>query len=353
MSYSIFEYKYISFKKVNFEININSDGIMFYKLYDENGSYLCNNMYQLLDESIEKIKNIINENEKIFRLNTCLKSEENSSIEENEFFFSNGKADIRICSYNMLSYYMQFPKTLLEIETIKDSFEKNMLLLTVYVQICNVLKGEKYNLTLSKFDDYEKTNEEVEKIRQERQKRLAEGLTETRKLEIQKELEKMSLEEIENEIKDSTKEINNVLTEILNNFPDEIDCFEEALYCTLGEKYVIETSKNIDSKIKKNFNLVINKLNRALEFCKIYRPNTIKYWEMERDFLFLDVELNGDEEKKKKLEQANKICEKNNVLYEEYEKLYKEAIKVYIRNKKEAKAYIDKLKMVRELINAK
>ena len=365
MSYNIFEYRRLD-KSLgqdwvhSFEIKINSDGRLEVKIFYENGNNTIEKTHQLTSKSIEKIKNVIKENNEIFNLDTNLELENLDKVEENEFFFSNNEKNIKIMTFGMSGHYFKFPETILGIEKMKGYFEGLFILLNVFVKISNILKEEKYCLTLSDFDDYEKFNEEFEKHQQEReiyetekQKVLVEGLPDIRRIEIQKELEVMTIEEIEKEIVGLIKEFNRLLTDGLNNYGYDASFYEECLYISMEGRYVVEKALNISNEIRSEFNLVIKKLELALDFSEKYYISLAKPWDLKRDTLQINSIFNNDEHNKKKLEMANQICEDNNMLFEGYEELYKKAIKAYVESDKNGEEYINKIIETNKLINAK
>ena len=357
MSYNIFEYKKVD-KSLGkdlsdgFKIKINSDGILEVRKFYENENSTIEKTHQLTMESMEKIKNIIEENDEIFNLETYFELENLDKVEENEFFFSNNKKNIKIMTFNMSGHYFKFPETTSGIEKMKGYFESISILLNIFMKISNILKEEKYSLTLSDFDDYEKFKEEQEIYATHIHETLAQGLPDSRKIEIEKKLQEMNVEEVENEIVGLTKEFNRLLTDGLNNYGYDAPYYEEYLYISMEGRYVVEKALNISNEVRSEFDLVINKLELALDFTEKYYISLAKLWELKRDILEMDSAFNNDEHNKKKLEQVNKICEENNMLFEGYDELYKKAIKAYVERDKNGEEFINKVIEISKLINA-
>lgn len=348
MNYNIFEYKTnfdTSLETTNFEIKIQFDGTIEYY----SGENSQENKYKLTNDSLMKIKKVINENKNIFYLDFHSKCDESDKT-ENEFFFSNGEENIRIKTFNMTSFFLPNTMEVNELEEFEKEFNQKMMLLKVFFKICNILNEENYFLSLYNFDfiGVERTNldnlfVDIENIETERQKSVKKGLTDTRKEEIQKELEEMNLEEVENEIERLSNDLESMLKKGVNNYWDT-NYFEDVLFCSLEGKYVVDTCNEIREDLKNRYSMIVRKLELALEFCEKYYISDTREWELNRDTLFTNNMLNTNDDKEKKYEMASKICEENNLLYEGYEELYKKVMNLYLENDCEYEKYIQELK---------
>ena len=146
----IFKYKYFSsnnflcYDSTGFEIIItdeNINNLRFYKMsFDD--EILFKQVYTIDRKYIKKIKNIINANRKIFKINESL-SNGSCDGSGNAFYFSNLKESINITAWNI--------QCSRGYKGLNENAKQEAYVLKVFDKICKILKTSNYELTLSKF----------------------------------------------------------------------------------------------------------------------------------------------------------------------------------------------------------
>lgn len=158
MNYSIFEYKafascnFLGVDSNNFDIKIQEDGTIKYEEFDLNNNILQSDFYSLSPKGIEKIKKVINKNSEIFNINSRL---DNNSLDGygNEFWFANEKRNRQILAWNIEESIDNQSK----IEENKENLRQERMVLKLFFKICDILKEEKFELSLYKFETNNKS----------------------------------------------------------------------------------------------------------------------------------------------------------------------------------------------------
>lgn len=157
MSYCIFKYEkfascnFLGGDTNKFSVEITNDCVLEYKKEDFAGNTIEFNYYNISEESIEKIKNIVEKNNEVFAVNSIL---DNGSIDGcgNKFWFANPKRNREILAWNIDESINDGHSIREEyLEEYGDNLKQERLVLKVFFEICNVLKNDKIKLDLYKF----------------------------------------------------------------------------------------------------------------------------------------------------------------------------------------------------------
>lgn len=220
--------------------------------------------------------------------------------------------------------------------------------------------GSKKNNTLNSISDFErkfkkkkmKKSSDIDlnllNLELERKKWLQDGmnLSDNRKEEIKKELDKMSQDEVNNEIRG----LLNAFIEGINNINImDIEYLEDIIVIAQEGKYVTQIYNNIDQKLKEEYVNFIKKCELGIEFLKQYERIGPVYL----DFRLFDTmyDYNSLEEYKIKQKEEKNKEKQYNKYSPKYIKLHKIALKLYMEGNEEYKKYTEQLDELKKQMN--
>lgn len=155
--YNIFEYRefascnFLGGNTNSFKVKIDNTGTVEYELEDFEENTLELHFYEISKESVSKIIDLINDNEKIFEVNSYLN---NGSLDGsgNEFFFSNNKRNRLILAWNIDCSIDKGEEIRAEyLQEYEENLKQERLVLELFFKICDVLKKEKIFMDLYNF----------------------------------------------------------------------------------------------------------------------------------------------------------------------------------------------------------
>ena len=157
-NYSIFEYKknassnFLGGNTGSFEVKILENGTIEYIEFDFKGNMIKFKSYCLSKEGVEKIKKCIKKNCKIFDINSRL---DNGSSDGygNEFWFANKEKNRKIIAWNIYNSIDTGRKIKEEyLKEYGENLKQERIVIKTFFEICDILKEEKFELDLYKFE---------------------------------------------------------------------------------------------------------------------------------------------------------------------------------------------------------
>lgn len=164
LKYDIFRYKefaacnFLGGDTNSFEICIKDSDNYNLEFTSEtfDGDFIESKMYKISKDSVDKIKNIINDNKEIFDVNSSLN---NGSLDGagQKFWFANEDRNREILAWNIDDSIDNGQEVRKEyLEEYGDNLRQERIVLKVFYQICEVLKTDGITLDLYNFVGNEK-----------------------------------------------------------------------------------------------------------------------------------------------------------------------------------------------------